>query len=253
MSVTSDRRQGVNSGAAIKVPCSAVATTPITLAGEQTINGIAVHAANPVLRTVADRVLVTAQVNAAANGIYDVSTAAWRRALDFNGEFDVKNGTAVPVFAAGDYSIWILSAIEPIVPDTTLLIFSKQTDIPPLDTLATILPWTELEQEPQKTYDRVPFIARNLPPDRTWIGLCNGVSTDVVLPANTFSRTGSEGDIFTTYNGSSNTLNLTAGSTAMVIHLGGTTTTGSRSLLPFGLGTIWFPSSNVVITKGDIS
>lgn len=253
MSVSSDRRQGVNAGAAIKVPCSAVATAPITLAGEQTINGIAVHAANTILRTNADRVLVTAQANSAANGVYDVSTAAWKRTQDFNGEFDLKPGTTVPVWAAGDYSIWILTSVEPIIVDTSPLTFVKQTNVPPLDSLATILPWLELEQDVPKAYDRVPFIARTTPPDRTWIGLCNGVSTDVVIPTNTFSRTGAEGDIFTTYNGSSNTLNLSAGSTDMVLHLGGTTTVGTRGLLPFGLGTVWFPSANVVITKGDIS
>jgi hypothetical protein len=88
-SVSTDRRQGVNSSAAVKVPVKAATTANITLSGEQTIDGVAC--------VTDDRVLVKNQTTTANNGIYDVDTGSWTRAVDFDGTYDVKKGTLIYV------------------------------------------------------------------------------------------------------------------------------------------------------------
>jgi hypothetical protein len=88
-SVSTDRRQGVNSSAAVKVPVKAATTANITLSGEQTIDGVAC--------VTDDRVLVKNQTTTANNGIYDVDTGSWTRAVDFDGTYDAKKGTLVYV------------------------------------------------------------------------------------------------------------------------------------------------------------
>jgi hypothetical protein len=88
-STSTNRRQGINTGAAVKVACKAATTANITLSGEQTIDGIAC--------TDGDRVFVMEQDTASENGIYEVSTSTWQRAKDFDGTFDVVEGTLIPV------------------------------------------------------------------------------------------------------------------------------------------------------------
>jgi hypothetical protein len=89
VNVTTDRRQGINASAAIKVACIAASTGNITLSGEQTVDGIAL--------VDGDRVLIKDQTDGTENGIYNVSTGAWSRAPDFDGVIDVQEGTIVPV------------------------------------------------------------------------------------------------------------------------------------------------------------
>lgn len=79
-------------GLALKAPCVAVSNANLTLAGEQTVNGVPV--------SVNDRVLVIAQTDPIDNGIYNVSTSAWQRADDFDGNRDTVNGTLVTVTSA---------------------------------------------------------------------------------------------------------------------------------------------------------
>lgn len=76
-------------GVAIKAPCVVATNVNLTLHGEQTVNTIAVVAG--------DRVLVKNQSSAIENGIYIVSTSAWRRASDFKSNSDALNGTLVIV------------------------------------------------------------------------------------------------------------------------------------------------------------
>lgn len=90
-SINTQRLRKTNSGAAIKVACQAASTANLTLEGEQTVDGIALLEANE------DRVLCKDQTDATENGIYIVSTGAWTRAPDFNGSFDVAEGTLIPV------------------------------------------------------------------------------------------------------------------------------------------------------------
>jgi hypothetical protein len=90
------RLDGLSTSVAVKAPVKIVATSNITLYGEQTVNGVAV--------TEGDRVLCIAQDSSIDNGIYEVSTSAWGRAPDFDGPRDVRKGTLV--VSNGDSSIY---------------------------------------------------------------------------------------------------------------------------------------------------
>jgi hypothetical protein len=95
-STRTDRLDGLSTSVAVKAPVKIVATSNITLYGEQTVNGVAV--------TEGDRVLCIAQDSSIDNGIYEVSTSAWGRAPDFDGPRDVRKGTLV--VSNGDSSIY---------------------------------------------------------------------------------------------------------------------------------------------------
>jgi hypothetical protein len=87
--VSTVARRGVNASAAIKVPCIAASTGNLTLSGEQTVDGIAL--------VEDDRVFAKDQTDTTEIGIYTVSTGTWTRALDFDGAYDVVEGTIIPV------------------------------------------------------------------------------------------------------------------------------------------------------------
>lgn len=101
---------------AIKAPCVAVSTTNITLSGEQTVGAVAVVSG--------DRVLVTGQTDTTENGIYDASTSAWTRALDFDGNRDVTRGTLCPVTTTGEANLYEVTASDPITIGTSAITFS---------------------------------------------------------------------------------------------------------------------------------
>lgn len=116
--VAVDRIQGLSGSLAIKTPVRAATTAAISLSGEQTIDGVVV--------VEGDRVLVKDQASGADNGVYDASTGAWTRSLDFDGPNDIRDGTLVLVgsgTANGDL-LFRLNATEPIVVGTTALSFA---------------------------------------------------------------------------------------------------------------------------------
>ena len=90
----SDRLSGPASATAFKAPVMVATTASITLYGAQTIDGVAVVAAdnngNP-----GDRVLVKNQASSIDNGIYNVQAAAWTRATDWDGNRDAMDGSLV--------------------------------------------------------------------------------------------------------------------------------------------------------------
>lgn len=86
---------GLTTNIAVKAPVQIVATTPITLAGNQTISWDAHSGSYTVAAVTGNRVLVTGQTNPVENGIYNVQMGAWTRAVDFDGELDVVDGTLV--------------------------------------------------------------------------------------------------------------------------------------------------------------
>jgi len=101
-SITIDRRDGLSSATAYKGPCRVATTANITLAGEQTIDGIAC--------VTGDRVLVKDQTDTRFNGVYVVDTGDWSRAKDFSRNDDVVKGTRVAVTdgatnAGGTYEV----------------------------------------------------------------------------------------------------------------------------------------------------
>lgn len=112
-----DRRRSVSEGTAIKAPCRAATTANIVLAGEQTIDGIALAEG--------DRVLVKDQADATLNGIYQVSTGNWTRARDFDGAFDVVKGTLVRVTdGASRIGYWEVTTQNPIEIGSAALAFA---------------------------------------------------------------------------------------------------------------------------------
>jgi hypothetical protein len=113
-SVTTNRRRGINASAAIKVACVAASTGNL-------VDGIAL--------VEDDRVFVKNQTDATENGIYEVSTGSWTRAPDFDGSFDITEGTIIPVSRGTTNSdtYWKVSNTGDIVIGTTELTFSATT------------------------------------------------------------------------------------------------------------------------------
>jgi len=116
---TTPIRQGLSGSLAIKVPCVAASTGNLTLSGEQTVDGVAC--------VTGDRVLVKDQTTGSENGVYDVSTAAWTRSLDFDGNGDVTRGTIVPVLdgTTNSNTSWRLSSTGTITIGTSSLTFAE--------------------------------------------------------------------------------------------------------------------------------
>jgi phage-related tail fiber protein len=95
-----------------------VATTgPVTLSGEQTVDGVQLR--------VGDRVLVKDQADAQMNGIYQVSQNAWRRDTDSNEAGEVTCGMAAHVEegVANGEQMYVLTTPDPIALGTTPLTF----------------------------------------------------------------------------------------------------------------------------------
>lgn len=114
-----DRRYSVAEGQAIKTPCKVATTANITLSGAQTIDGVAVTETTPPTR-----VLVKDQSNQVLNGIYDVSTGNWTRARDFDGAFDIVDGTLINVTdgTASADTVFTVSASSSIVVGTSNIV-----------------------------------------------------------------------------------------------------------------------------------
>ncbi|OHU67382.1 hypothetical protein BKG87_22040 [Mycobacteroides chelonae] len=88
-------------GTAVKNPVRAVATTPITLSGLQTISGVALSAY--------DRVLVNGQADPIQNGFFDVAFGAWSRSFDAAAGDILSSGTIV-VATESEEKLWKITA-----------------------------------------------------------------------------------------------------------------------------------------------
>lgn len=118
-SPTQDRRYGVIGSVAIKAPCAAASTGNLTLSGTQTVGNVAL--------VTDDRVLVKSQTDASENGIYDVDTSSWTRSYDFNGNYDVKQGSLIYVTAgtSATKGLWTVTSDDPITIDTDDITFAS--------------------------------------------------------------------------------------------------------------------------------
>lgn len=101
----------------------AVATTAITLSGEQTIDGVSLVAG--------DRVLAIAQADGKTNGVYAVAAGAWSRATGMDASAEVISGTFVRVLTGTEYGDtgYVLTTPDPIVLGTTSLTFTTTTPV----------------------------------------------------------------------------------------------------------------------------
>lgn len=121
-SPVADLNTGLSSSAATKAPCRAAATTNITLSGTQTVDGVALVAA--------DRCLVTGQTDQTQNGIYLVASGSWTRSPDFNRTDDVRKGSQVRVTdGTSNSGLWIVTASDPIGIGSSNLTFSRDTNL----------------------------------------------------------------------------------------------------------------------------
>lgn len=124
------RLGGLTTSVSIKAPCKATSDSNLTLAGEQTIDGVSC--------VTGDRVLVKSQTTGADNGIYIVSTSSWTRADDFNGARDVVKGTRINVTGGTNAGDYLISTADPITIGTTSIAFNfvpvtEITDLSQLD------------------------------------------------------------------------------------------------------------------------
>lgn len=103
-----DRLSGFNMGVSMKVACQCVATTPLTLSGSQTIDGVPVGSN-------AERVLVTSQPDPVDNGIWVANSSSWVRAADCDGARDLLPGSLVYV-DRGNFNprtFWVFNSSSP--------------------------------------------------------------------------------------------------------------------------------------------
>ena len=119
-STTTDRRIGLNSGAAFKVPCKAASTANLVLSGEQTVDGVAC--------VTGDRVLVKDQTDQTTNGLYNAATGNWTRTIDAANNSQVTQGQLVLVSqgSANINTTFELTAVNPVTLGTSLLTYIVQ-------------------------------------------------------------------------------------------------------------------------------
>lgn len=77
------------------------------------------------------------------------------------------------------------------------------------------------------------------------VGKCLYVTGNVNIPAGVFNS----GDCISIFNGTSSNITITQ-SGGVTLRLGGTTTTGNRTVAGFGMATIWFFNSTVCVVSG---
>jgi len=104
------------------------------------------------------------------------------------------------------------------------------------------------------TIDGVVIGYRNIPRSTTTttiaatdVGKCIAVTANIALPANT--TTFAAGDSISIYNNSASSITITQGA-SITLYLGGTATTGNRTLAQRGIATIWFNSTSDAVISG---
>jgi len=106
-----------------KASCRIVSTVNIALSGFPVIDGTTPAAG--------ERVLVTGQTAASANGIYNASAGAWSRAADADTSTEVTAGLTVRVNEGTTFAdtLWILTTNDPITLGTTALVFAQAPSV----------------------------------------------------------------------------------------------------------------------------
>lgn len=104
----------------------------------------------------------------------------------------------------------------------------------------------------ERGYKSIPAVDFSGTPDLNALGKVLRVTAGITLPANVFSQTGVEGHIFNVWNNSSSSLTITQGS-GLTLRLGGTTTTGDRTLAAYGMMWVWYPTTSVCVVGGNVT
>jgi hypothetical protein len=113
-----------SAGVIVKAPVNVLATSPITLSGEQTIDGVL---------TSSSRVLVAGQASAIQNGIYVSGPGAWTRSTDMAAGSSATG--AITLVAQGTVHAgeqWVCLTASPAVVGTNAINFTQfSTSSPP--------------------------------------------------------------------------------------------------------------------------
>lgn len=119
MTTVYTRQSGLVSSAALKIPVRVATTANLpALSGLLTIDSVVLVAG--------DRVLVKNQTDQTLNGIYVASATAWERAVDFNGNRDIVQGTIIWVNAGTTNGVnyFRVTSANPIVVGTSNITFA---------------------------------------------------------------------------------------------------------------------------------
>lgn len=81
----------------------------------------------------------------------------------------------------------------------------------------------------------------------TMVGKCVSTSGNMTVPNSTMAA----GDAISLYNSTAGSLTITQGS-GVTLRLAGTSSTGNRTLAPYGMATIWFDTASVAIIGGNV-
>lgn len=141
-STITDRAYGENSSLAVKAPVVAVASANISLSGLGAIT-TPVGSYTPAD---GDRILAIAQTDNTTNGIWTASDTAWQRAGDFDGAYDVTQGTVVVAYLANGQTIFYqLTTLDPIIGTSGLTftpIWQSNQNVPqtPVEAAAGVVP-----------------------------------------------------------------------------------------------------------------
>ena len=175
---STDRINGVVASLAIKAPVRTAITTPISLYGEQTINGLAL--------VTGDRALVMGQANTVENGVYNVSSTNWKRAADFDGNRDAIHGTMVLVTDADTPAAAPLPASEPYYAKTAAEIAAG------LDygTVAGTISQTQYEPGDVRRYGATTVVTNNTAAIQASINQCSHAGARVYIPKGRWNYTG---------------------------------------------------------------
>jgi phage-related tail fiber protein len=92
-----------------------VTAANIILSGLQVVDGVTL--------VEGDRVLVAAQTDARQNGVYTAATSIWVRAVDFDGNTDVVNGTAIYVAGGTLAGLYRMTAATGFIVGETAITF----------------------------------------------------------------------------------------------------------------------------------
>lgn len=119
VSILDDTTDGTDETAEAPPAARAATTGPITLDGEQSIDGVAIVAG--------DRVLVKDQAAGETNGLYIAAVAAWSRAPEADTSAEVESGFFVHVEEGDENGLagFELTTPDPIVLGTTPLVFER--------------------------------------------------------------------------------------------------------------------------------